>query len=138
VDFDDSLGRVIAALLLVLLLVPLLVIVAFVVGEVLLLLLLLPFFMLARSVFGTPWVIEVTRKRTVVHVEAVEGWAASSQRMECLATALRQGDPSRGGLRLATDKDALADIPTPEHDGGQADHQHDQNAQVGRAVTKGQ
>ena len=103
VDFgDESFALVILALLLI----PLLLVAAFIVGEVLLLLLLLPFFVLARSVFGTPWVIEVTRKRKVVHVEAVEGWAESLQRIEHLATALRQGDPPQGDLRLATAQDS--------------------------------
>jgi hypothetical protein len=103
VDFgDDSLGLVIIAILLI----PLLVVVAFVVGEVLLLLLLLPFFVLARSVFGTPWIIEVTHKHKVVHVEAVEGWTESSQRIELLATAFRQGDPPKGKLWAATTLDS--------------------------------
>jgi hypothetical protein len=94
VDFDADFGLVIVALLLL----PFLVILAFVVGEMLLLLLLLPFFVLARSVFGTPWVIEVTRKGKIVRIEAVEGWAASSRRIEWLATALRHGDPPLGEL----------------------------------------
>jgi hypothetical protein len=110
-DFGDDFGLVLVALLLV----PLLLILAFIVGELLLLLLLLPFFVLARSVFGTPWIIEVTRKGKVVHVEAVEGWAESSRRVEWLATALRQGDPALvelwpaiSGNRPATSKNSAA------------------------------
>lgn len=134
VDFDDDFGLVLVALLLL----PFLVILAFVVGEVLLLLLLLPFFVLARSVFGTPWVIEVTRKGKVVHIEAVEGWAASSKRVECLATGLRQGGPPPEELWVATAAGPLADVSAAEDQGGQAEDENDQKAKVGRAVTKGQ
>jgi hypothetical protein len=103
-DFDDDFGLVIVALLLV----PFLVILAFVVGELLLLLLLFPFFVLARSVFGTPWIIEVTLKGKVVQVEAVQGWAASSKRIEGLAAALRHGDPPLGELWPAISKNGPA------------------------------
>jgi hypothetical protein len=85
---DDPISFIIGAILLI----PVLLVLAVVVGEFLLLLLLLPFFVLARSIFGTPWVIEVTHQREVVHAEEVKGWGASQQRINDLVTATGQGD----------------------------------------------
>jgi hypothetical protein len=85
---DDPVSFIIGAIFLI----PLLVVLAFFVGEFLLLLLLLPFIVLARSIFGTPWVIEVTHQREVVHAEEVQGWGASQQRIDDLVTAMREGD----------------------------------------------
>jgi hypothetical protein len=91
---DDPIGLVIVAILLI----PLLAILALVLGEVLLLLLLLPFFVLARSVFGTPWVIEVSQGHKILHLEAVQGWGASTRRIERLASQVRGGQLPPGDL----------------------------------------
>jgi hypothetical protein len=89
---DDPISLVIGAIVLI----PVLVILAFFIGEILLLLLLLPFFVLARSVFGTPWIIEVTHRHEVVHAEQAQGWSASHDQIERLAAAISAGEPPPG------------------------------------------
>ena len=58
---------------------------------------------------------------------------------------LRQGDltlgelwPAPPGTRRPSPRSVLADVPAAEHQRGQTDDEHDHDAQVGRAVTKGQ
>lgn len=91
-DLDDPIALVIAAILAI----PLLATLAFVIGEVILLLLLLPFFVLARSVFGTPWIIEVTHQRELVHAEQAQGWGASRDLIERLAASINAGELPSG------------------------------------------
>ncbi|MBE7325965.1 hypothetical protein IEQ44_15050 [Nocardioides sp. Y6] len=91
---DDLLG-VLVLVVLVLLLVPFVAAAFLVALELLLLLLLLPFYVVARTLFGVSWEIEV-RLRTglvwpVVHTEKVHGWGASGRRINDLATAIRDG-----------------------------------------------
>lgn len=97
---DDPISLVIGAILLI----PLLVILAFFIGEFLLLLLLLPFFVLARSVFGTPWIIEVTHQRQVVHTEEARGWGASHEQIDRLAAAISEGELPAGVLKQVRQK----------------------------------
>ena len=87
----DHLGVLGAILLVIGIIValPIIVLALMVVGEVLLLLLLLPLFVLARVAFKKPWIVEVTRKRKVVHAEAVVGWGAAGKRARALADELR-------------------------------------------------
>jgi hypothetical protein len=87
----DHLG-VLGAILLVIGIVialPVVILALLVVGEVLLLLLLLPLFVLARVALKKPWIVEVTRRRKVVHAEAVVGWGAAGKRVRALAGELR-------------------------------------------------
>ncbi|MGC5165729.1 hypothetical protein [Luteimicrobium sp. DT211] len=91
----DHLG-VLGAILLVIGIVialPIIVLALLVVGEVLLLLLLLPLFLLARVAFKKPWIVEVTRKRKVVHAESVVGWGAAGRRARALVDELRSTVP---------------------------------------------
>lgn len=97
---DNPISFVLGAIVLI----PILVVLAVVVGELLLLLLLLPFFVLARSIFGTPWVIEVTHRREVVHAEEVKGWGASQQRINDLVTATGRGELPPGVEQHVRDK----------------------------------
>lgn len=84
IDGDD-LGAVVVVLVAILLF-PVILVAAIAMGELLLLLMLVPFWLLARSLFGTPWIIEVHRSgRGLVHQEAVSGWGASQRRIEELA-----------------------------------------------------
>lgn len=92
----DHLG-VLGAILLVIgiiIALPIIVLALLVVGELLLLLLLLPLFVLARVAFKKPWIVEVTRKRKVVHAEAVVGWGAAGERARVLADELRSAVPA--------------------------------------------
>ena len=92
----DHLG-VLGAILLVIgiiIALPIIVLAFLVVGELLLLLLLLPLFVLARVAFRKPWIVEVTRKRKVVHAEAVVGWGAAGERARMLADELRSAVPA--------------------------------------------
>jgi len=91
---DDPISLVIGAIFVI----PVLVILALFIGEFLLLFLLLPFFVLARSVFGTPWTIEVTHRREVVHAEGAQGWGASHDQIERLAAAISAGELPPGVL----------------------------------------
>jgi hypothetical protein len=97
---DDPVSLVIGAIFLI----PGVVILAFFIGEFLLLLLLLPFFVLARSVFGTPWIIEVTHQREVVHAERAQGWGASHDQIERLAAAISAGELPPGVLERLVEK----------------------------------
>lgn len=92
----DHLGVVGAILLVIgiIIALPIIVLAFLVVGELLLLLLLLPLFVLARVAFRKPWIVEVTRKRKVVHAEAVVGWGAAGERARMLADELRSAVPA--------------------------------------------
>jgi len=78
------------------------------IAEFLLLLLLLPFFVLARSVFGTPWIIEVTRQGEVVHAEQARGWGASRDHIHRLAAAISAGELPPGVLERIKKPSAAA------------------------------
>ena len=95
----DHLGVVGAILLVIgiIIALPIIVLAFLVVGELLLLLLLLPLFVLARVAFRKPWIVEVTRKRKVVHAEAVVGWGAAGERARMLADELRSAVPAATG-----------------------------------------
>ena len=80
-DGDDIISIVLNIALMVLL-IPVLVLALLVAAEFLLLLLLLPLWVVARSLFGTPWIIVVRRDRKIVGEEAVRGWAATSARID--------------------------------------------------------
>ena len=96
VDGDD-LG-VVLLVVLAILLFPVILVAAIAVGELLLLFLLVPFWMLARSVFGTPWIVEVHRSgHGLVHQEAVRGWGESDRRIEQLARQVTAGEFHRAG-----------------------------------------
>ncbi|CRZ14755.1 hypothetical protein [Mycolicibacterium neworleansense] len=89
-DGDDIIGIVLNVALLVLL-IPVLLLTLLVAAEFLLLLLLLPLWVLARSVFGTPWIIVVRRDHKIVAEEAVRGWSATSARIDHLKTVIASG-----------------------------------------------
>lgn len=72
-------------------LVPVIVILVVFLGEFLLLLLVFPLVMIARSIFGKPWTIEVTEKRQLRAAEQVKGWGASRDRIQEMAKLLRTG-----------------------------------------------
>ena len=98
-DGDDPISAVIGLVLLVLLLPFVLF---FLVGaaEVLLLLALLPLVLVARSLLGMPWTIEVRRGShrfgsAPIRTEDVKGWAASQRRIEELAAQYSDGAPIR-------------------------------------------
>ncbi len=75
-----------------LVLLPVIGVAAVAFGEFLLLLLLMPFWVLARGIFGTPWIIEVKAAgEGLVHQEAVVGWAASERRIEELGREISAG-----------------------------------------------
>ena len=93
----DDLG-VVLLVVLAILLFPVILVAAIAVGELLLLFLLVPFWMLARSVFGTPWIVEVHRSgHGLVHQEAVRGWGESDRRIEQLARQVTAGEFHRAG-----------------------------------------
>lgn len=84
---DDPISMVIAAVLLV----PVVIIMVIFLGEFLLLLLIFPLVMIARSIFGKPWTIEVTQKRQLCAAEQVKGWTASHERIQQIAKLLQSG-----------------------------------------------
>ncbi len=86
--------------LMLLILVPALVLALFVAVEFLLLLLLLPLWVLARVVFGTPWVIVIRSQGKVVGCESVSGWHASGERIRQVLADVASG--SVGGYSAAT------------------------------------
>lgn len=77
---DDPISLALNVVMLVLL-VPVLLMAIFVAAESLLLLLLLPLWVLARTLFGTPWIIVVRRNGKVLGEEAVRGWDESGERI---------------------------------------------------------
>ncbi|GAB3436169.1 hypothetical protein GCM10027517_05830 [Phycicoccus ginsengisoli] len=103
VDGDDFVAVLVVVL--AILLFPIILVAAIAVGELLLLFLLfllLPFWMLARSVFGTPWIVEVHRfGHGMVHQEAVRGWGESQRRIEQLAREVTAGGFQRAGGPLS-------------------------------------
>lgn len=89
-DGDDIIS-IVLNIALVVLLVPALVLALLVTAEFLLLLLLLPLWVLARSLFGTPWIIVVRRDRKIVSEEAVRGWGATSARIDQIKSFIASG-----------------------------------------------
>ena len=87
---DDPVSAVIAVFLLILLL-PVVLFFLLAVLELLLLMLLVVPFAFARSLFGIPWAIRVTRNGTLLRTEQVKGWFASRRRMRELAELARTG-----------------------------------------------
>ncbi|ART70422.1 hypothetical protein BTO20_19300 [Mycobacterium dioxanotrophicus] len=90
-DGDDVISIVLNIVVLVLL-IPVVLLALLVAAEFLLLLLLLPLWVLARSLFGTPWIIVVRRRHKIVVEEAVRGWSATSDRIEQLKAAIAAGE----------------------------------------------
>lgn len=84
---DDPISMIIMAIILV----PLVVILVIFLGEFLLLLLIFPIVMIARSIFGKPWTIEVTEKGNLRAAEQVKGWSASHDRIQEIAKLLQAG-----------------------------------------------
>lgn len=84
---DDPISMIIFGILLV----PVIIVLVVLLGELLLLLLVFPLVMIARSIFGTPWTIEVTRKRELVVAEKVKGWRASRERIRQIAKLIGAG-----------------------------------------------
>lgn len=84
---DDPISMIIMAIVLL----PLIVILVIFLGEFLLLLLIFPLVMIARSIFGKPWTIEVTEKGNLRAAEQVKGWSASHDRIQEIAKLLRTG-----------------------------------------------
>lgn len=70
-------------------------------GEILLLaVVLVPLLGIARVLWIVPWIIESTRGDTVLGIEKVRGWRASSERIAEIAAAYERGeDPFRGSHR---------------------------------------
>lgn len=89
-DGDDIISLVLN-IALVVLLIPILVLALLVAAEFLLLLLLLPLWVLARSVFGTPWIVVVRRDRKVVGEESVRGWGAGGARIDQIKSVIASG-----------------------------------------------
>ena len=83
-DGDDVVSMVINIVMLVVI-IPTLVLALLVAVEFLLLLLLLPLWVLARSLFGAPWIIVVRRDGRILGEEAVRGWTASGRRIAQIA-----------------------------------------------------
>lgn len=90
-DIPDLGDDPISMILFGILLVPLIVILVLLLGEFLLLLLIFPLVMIARSIFGKPWTIEVTRKRKLLAAEKVKGWSASHDRIRQIAKLIEAG-----------------------------------------------
>ncbi|MEV0669942.1 hypothetical protein [Mycobacterium sp. NPDC050441] len=89
-DGDDIIS-IVLNIALVVLLIPVLVLALLVAAEFLLLLLLLPLWVLARSLFGTPWIVVVRRDRKIVAEEAVRGWAATTARIDHIKSVIGSG-----------------------------------------------
>lgn len=95
----EGLGLLIGLILLL----PLLIVLVLVLSELFLLLLLLPLIVFARTLFGVPWTIEVSRvvsttKRKLILSEDVKGWRASGERMHELAAGYSRTPPPVAGL----------------------------------------
>ncbi len=86
---DDPVSTTIGLIVLAIFLVPAVIVLVMVLGEVVLLLLLLPLVVLARAMFGAPWLLQATHQREVVYEEAVKGWRASTERKRALAQIVR-------------------------------------------------
>ena len=100
-DFVDTggIGLAIAAIVLL----PFLLVLILLLSELFLLLLLLPLIVFARTLFGVPWTIEVSRvvsstKRKLIATEDVKGWRASGERMHALAAEYSRTPPPLAGL----------------------------------------
>lgn len=89
-DGDDILSIVMNVVMLVIL-IPVLVLALLVAAEFLLLLLLLPLWVLARSLFGTPWIIAIRRDHKIVSEEAVRGWDETSRRIDYIKSVIAAG-----------------------------------------------
>jgi hypothetical protein len=87
---DDPISAIIAVVLLILLL-PVLLFFLIAAVELLLLMLLVVPFAFARSLFGIPWTIRVSRNGVPLRTEQVKGWFASRRRMQELAELGRTG-----------------------------------------------
>ena len=87
---DDPISAIIAVVLLILLL-PVLLFFLLAAVELLLLMLLVVPFAFARSLFGIPWTIRVSRNGVPLRTEQVKGWFASRRRMQALAELARTG-----------------------------------------------
>lgn len=57
-----------------------------------------------QSVFGTPWIIEVTHQREVMHAEEAHGWGASRDQIERRAAAISAGELPPGVLKRVKQK----------------------------------
>lgn len=90
---DDPISAIIAVVLLILLL-PVLLFFLLAAVELLLLMLLVVPVAFARSLFGIPWTIRVSRNGTLLQTEQVKGWFASRRRMQELAEQARTGQLS--------------------------------------------
>lgn len=93
-DGDDIIS-IVLNIALVVLLIPTLVLALLVAAEFLLLLLLLPLWVLARSLFGTPWIIVIRRDHKVVGEEAVRGWGATNARIDQIKSFIASGTALR-------------------------------------------
>lgn len=93
-DGDDIIS-IVLNIALVVLLIPALVLALLVAAEFLLLLLLLPLWVLARSLFGTPWIIVIRRDHKVVGEEAVRGWGATNARIDQIKSFIASGTALR-------------------------------------------
>ena len=87
---DDPISAIIAVVLLILLL-PVLLFFLLAAVELLLLVLLVVPFAFARSLFGIPWTIRVSRNGVPLFPEQVKGWFASRRRMQELGELARTG-----------------------------------------------
>lgn len=90
-DFPDLGDDPISMIVFGIILVPLIAVLVLFLGEFLLLLLIFPIVMIARSVFGTPWTIEVTRQRRLITAEKVKGWSDSRARIRQIAKLIEHG-----------------------------------------------
>lgn len=87
----DDIISIVLNIALIVLLIPALVLALLVAAEFLLLLLLLPLWVLARSLFGTPWIVVVRRDHKIVAEEAVPGWAATTARIVQIKSVIASG-----------------------------------------------
>lgn len=87
---DDPISALIGLVLLILFL-PILLFFLLAAVELLLLSLLVVPFAFARSLFGIPWTIRVSRNGVDEHTEQVKGWFASRRRMQELGELARNG-----------------------------------------------
>ncbi|RNI25401.1 hypothetical protein [Flexivirga caeni] len=84
---DDPISLIILGIILV----PMIVILVIFLGEFLLLLLFFPLVMIARSIFGKPWTIEVTQRGRLQAAEQVKGWGPSRERIPQIAKLIASG-----------------------------------------------
>jgi len=76
--------------------IPFLIVAAIALSELLLLLLLVPIYVLIRSAFKRPWIIDVSHGNDHVATESVRGWAAAGDRVEQIAETIRTDGLYRG------------------------------------------